>query len=322
MKNILFAVFVFTGLNLFGQDQKIIDAIILEATENSQLESLAHHLTDRIGPRLVGTPEMKQANDWVVSTYQSWGIDAQNEQFGTWRGWQRGPTHVEMISPRNIELTGRQLAWSPSTKKPVEAEVVAMPLFSNKTEFGNWGKTVKGKIVLISNPPYSGRPESNWKEFATEAVFEAYKSKKEAYNNAWRASMDTLGFSASELVKEIENLGAVGLISTSPTNSWGATRVFGTSTKKIPEINLNPEDYGMIYRLAKNGAKPIIKIEAESKSSKPVPTYNTIGEIRGSEKPDEYVYLSAHLDSWDAGTGATDNATGTILMMEVMRILK
>ena len=78
----------------------------------------------------------------------------------------------------------------------------------------------------------------------------------------------------------------------------------------------------MLYRLAEYGSKPVIKVVAESKDLGVAPTFNTIAEIKGSEKPDEYVILSAHLDSWDGGTGATDNGTGTLVMMEAMRILK
>ncbi|MBL4663988.1 MAG: M20/M25/M40 family metallo-hydrolase, partial [Flavobacteriaceae bacterium] len=86
--------------------------------------------------------------------------------------------------------------------------------------------------------------------------------------------------------------------------------------------HLELEDYGMIYRLAESGQKPKLHIVAQSKELGTVPTFNTIAEIKGSEKPEEYVILSAHFDSWDGGTGATDNGTGTLVMMEAMRILK
>jgi carboxypeptidase Q len=77
-----------------------------------------------------------------------------------------------------------------------------------------------------------------------------------------------------------------------------------------------------LYRLSESGGKPVISIHTESKELGVVPTFNTIAEIKGTEKPDEYVMLSAHFDSWDGGTGATDNGTGTLTMMEAMRCLK
>ena len=82
------------------------------------------------------------------------------------------------------------------------------------------------------------------------------------------------------------------------------------------------EDYGLLYRLTESGIKPKISVRADSKELGIVPTFNTIAEIKGTEKPDEYVMLSAHFDSWDGATGATDNGTGTLVMMEAMRILK
>ena len=95
----------------------VIENIVKEANENSQLEQLGHELMDVIGPRLVGTPQMKQANDWAVKKYNSWGITARNEQWGAWRGWERGITHIDMTYPRVQSLKGTQLAWNPSTSR-------------------------------------------------------------------------------------------------------------------------------------------------------------------------------------------------------------
>jgi Zn-dependent M28 family amino/carboxypeptidase len=90
----------------------------------------------------------------------------------------------------------------------------------------------------------------------------------------------------------------------------------------VPTVDVSLEDYGMLYRLTESGVKPKISIRADSKELGMVPTFNTIAEIKGTEKPEEYIILSAHFDSWDGGTGATDNATGTITMLEAVRILK
>src|SRR5690606_13731603 len=102
----------------------------------------------------------------------------------------------------------------------------------------------------------------------------------------------------------------------------GVNKIFGANTKKVPTVDLSLEDYGMLYRLAESGHTPRISVKADSKELGMVPTFNTVAEIKGTEKPNEYVMLSAHFDSWDGGTGATDNATGTLVMMETMRILK
>ena len=99
------------------QPDPMVQEIVTEATENSQLKKLGHELLDVIGPRLVGSPQMEQAHDWAVKTYADWGIAAENQQWGTWKGWERGITHIDLVAPRLRTLEGRQLAWSPSTSK-------------------------------------------------------------------------------------------------------------------------------------------------------------------------------------------------------------
>jgi len=101
----------------------------------------------------------------------------------------------------------------------------------------------------------------------------------------------------------------------------GTNRLFGTSTENAVTLDLSCEDYGLVYRLAENGQNPVLRVNAQAEDLGEVPVYNTIGIIEGSELPDEYVMLSAHFDSWDGGTGATDNGTGSTLMLEVMRIV-
>lgn len=301
----------------------IIEKMIKEANENSQLERLAHDLLDKIGPRLVGTPQMKKANDWVVNQYKSWGISAKNEQWGEWRGWERGVTHIDLISPRLRTLEGTQLAWSPSTKgKPIQAEAIVLPLVSDSLAFQKWLPQVKGKLVLISMNPVSGRPDKNWEEFATKTLVEKMRKEKAAATAAWRERLTNTGLNAKNLALAIENAGAAGIIINNWSQGWGVDKVFGANTTKIPTVDLSVEDYGLVYRLAESGNKPTLRVVSESKELGMVPTYNTVAEIKGSEKPNEYVMLSAHLDSWDASSGATDNGSGTILMMETMRILK
>jgi Zn-dependent M28 family amino/carboxypeptidase len=120
----------------------------------------------------------------------------------------------------------------------------------------------------------------------------------------------------------LENAGALGIITSYWSQGFGANKIFSASTKKVPTVDISLEDYGLLFRLVESGKKPMINLNAQSKETGVGPTFNTIAEIKGTEKPDEYVMLSAHFDSWDGGTGATDNGTGTIMMMEVMRVLK
>lgn len=309
---------------VMAQDtDEAVQNIVQEATENSHLEELAHELLDVIGPRLVGTPQMKNAHEWAVNKFESWGIEARNEEWGEWRGWKRGITHIDLVSPRIVSLEGMQLAWSPPTPEGgVTAGLVTLPEVEDSTAFQEWLPNVKGKFVLISMNQPTGRPDYNWEEYATEESFERLKAKREAVTNSWRERISNTGYNFRELPRALEEAGAVGLIQSNWSRGFGVNKIFSARTRTIPTIDLALEDYGMLYRMAENGVEPEIRVVAESEDLGTVPTFNTIAEIKGTEKPDEYIILSAHFDSWDGGTGATDNGTGSITMMEAARILK
>lgn len=312
------------GTSSIAQEpDKIINGIVEEATEHSQLKQLAHELLDGVGPRLVGSPQMKQAHDWAVQRYQDWGIQAKNEQWGVWRGWERGITHVDMTAPWVRSLEARQLAWSPGTKgKTVSADLILLPDVADSLAFEKWLPTVKGKFVLVSMPQPTGRPDENWEKYAQAASFSKMKAEREQQMVDWAAKMKKIGGNAQSLHERLENAGAAGIISSYWSQGFGVNKIFRAFTKKVPTIDVALEDYGLIYRLTESGKTPKLEIRADSKELGEQPTYNTVAELKGGEKADEYVVLSAHFDSWDGGTGATDNGTGTLVMMEAMRLLK
>lgn len=311
------------NLSIAQTKDPIVEGIVKEATENSQLEKLAHELMDVIGPRLVGSPQMQQAHDWAVAKYKGWNITAKNEKWGEWRGWERGVSHIDMVSPRVKSLEGMQLAWSPSTAgKEVTAEVIIIPDVVDSVAFEKWLPSVKGKFVMISMLQPTGRPDYNWEEFATKESFEKMKKDRDFQTEAWTKRITKTGHTLRTLPVALEKAGAVGVVASYWSKGFGANKIFGAGTKKTPTVDISLEDYGLLYRLSESGHTPKISVRGDSKEAGVVPTFNTIGEIKGTEKPDEYVILSAHFDSWDGGSGATDNGTGTIVMMEAMRILK
>src|SRR5476649_977961 len=170
---------LFTGFLLFSSfsfaqsKQDVIDAMMKEEMSNSQLPTLAHQLLDEIGPRLVASPQMKKANDWAVATYKSWGIDAKNEKWGEWRGWERGISHIDMVSPWVRSLQGTQLAWSPGMgKKTTTAEVILLPDVADSNAFKAWLPAVKGKFVIISATGPTGRSDVNLKAFALTKTYD------------------------------------------------------------------------------------------------------------------------------------------------------
>ena len=148
------------------------------------------------------------------------------------------------------------------------------------------------------------------------------KTDRDAQTKAWRANLKNMGYTSRNINKALETAGAVGIVQSRWSNGFGANKIFSAGTDKIPAVDVSLEDYGLLYRMAENGSNPQIKVVAESTDMGAVPTFNTIATIPGKELPNEYVILSAHFDSWDGATGATDNGTGTITMMEAARILK
>ena len=310
--------------SLFSQEKnQVIENIVKEAYENSQLKSLGHELMDDIGPRLVGTPQMQKANEWAVAKYKSWGISAENQQWGEWKAWERGITHIDMVYPWVKTLAGTQLAWNPGTSsKGVTAEVVVIPEFKDTADFQKWLPSVKGKFVMIAMNEPTGRPDYNWEKFATPESFQKMKDERTAQTKAWNDNMRRTGYDKRSIIKVLEDAGAVGIVDSYWSKGFGVNKIFGARTKKIPTVDIELEDYTLLYRMVEHGDKPKIKVVAESKDLGVAPAFNTIAEIKGSEKPEEYIILSAHFDSWDGATGATDNGTGTLVMMEAMRILK
>ncbi len=319
----LFITGLLTAQKISAQTNPVIEKIVKEETDNSQLLQLAHELFDQIGPRLVGTPLMKKANDWAVAKYTGWGISARNEQWGEWKGWERGVSHIDMLSPRIHTLEGTQLAWSPATKaKGVTASLIIIPDLADSLAFDQWLPNVKGKFVMVSMQQPTGRPDDNWAEFGLKESIDKMKKDRTAQTTAWASRIKKTGYSTRTLQVALEKAGALGIVGCNWSAGFGVNKIFNAYTQTIPTVDIALEDYGLLYRLVESGDDPVIRIQVESKDHGVVPTFNTIAQIKGTEKPDEYVMLSAHFDSWDGGTGATDNGTGTLTMMEAMRLLK
>lgn len=289
--------------------------------DDSRVESLAQVLLDSIGPRLSGSPGQQAANDWVAATYRAWGVDVRQEEYGTWRGWERGWTHIDLIEPRIRTLNGMMLAWSPGTDGPIEGDVVAMPAFTDSDDLSDWAATLSGKFVALSAAEPTCRAPESWESLATPESWERMQALQEETVRNWAAAVRAAGGQGA-VIQAIEDAGAAGVLTGRWSAGWGANKVFSAPTSRIPAVHLGCEDYGLVHRLAANGQGPRLRLDARAEFLGEVPVYNVIGELPGTERPDEYVLLTAHLDSWDGASGATDNGSGTVMMMEAMRILK
>jgi len=296
--------------------------------DSSLTEPLAQVLLDSIGPRLTGTDQQKAGNEWLLRTYRSWGIEAKNEKVGTWRGWRRGHSHIDLVAPRMRTLEGTMLAFSPGTKgKDLVASTIILPRFADSTEFVRWLPQARGKLVLVAAPQPTCRPVENWQKHATPESKERMDSLRARIRREWagpnvRGTGYSLALGTGELGLRLEQGGVAGVITSRPKDAWGTIEIFDTYNTRAPAIALSCEDYGLVYRLTERtqGARLRLNLDSELRGEQPI--LNTIARIPGTERPDEYVMLSAHFDSWDGSSGATDNGTGTLVMLEAMRLLR
>jgi carboxypeptidase Q len=194
---------------------------------------------------------------------------------------------------------------------------------NSASEFEESLPQVRGKFVLVGIPEPTCRPDESWKKSAAPESFERMQKEREALREAWVARLRKSGLRGRELLRWLEDAGALGVITSLMwPQGWGVSKIGSAITAKIPELGFSCEDYGLLWRLAENQQGPVLRLNADARSLGDVPVANVIAEIRGTEKPNEYVVLSAHFDSWDAASGATDNGASTVAIIEAMRILK
>ncbi|MEO8564280.1 MAG: M20/M25/M40 family metallo-hydrolase [bacterium] len=326
-----FASLAFAG-RMSAQSFPVRDAVLERiwsiGMDSSHVQELAGTLLDSLGPRLTGSPNVRAAQGWLVKTYASWGIEAKNEQYGTWRSWRRGHSHVDLISPRVRTLDATMVGFSPGTRsRDLVATTVILPRFADSTEFVRWLPQAKGKLVLVSAPPATCRPTDDWVQWATPESRARIDSVKLALERDWstrdvRGTGYSLALGGGELGMRLEQAGVSALLTSRPKNGWGAREIFETYNTRAPTVSLSCEDYGLVFRLSEHGSNPKLRLNLDAQALGEQPVFNTIATIRGTEKPDEYVLFSAHFDSWDGSSGATDNGTGSLTMLEAMRILK
>ncbi len=306
----------------FRTDDPVIRRIWSEGMGQSQAPRLAQVLMDSIGPRLSGTPNYQAAVDWLTRTYQGWGVTARAERYGTWRGWRQGAAHLDLVAPRVQSLEVKLLAWSPGTGgRAVEGDAVALPLLPDSAAARDWLRTVRGRFVLVSAPEVMCRAMQELERFARPATIGRLQAERSAIQRDMALRVRAFGGTA-QLHRRLEEAGVAGIVTSLWSGGWGVNKIFGATAERVPTVDLSCEDYGLAWRLATNGQGPRLRLSAEAQALPDAPMFNVIAELRGSELPDEYVVLSAHLDSWHGATGATDNGTGTITMLEAMRILR
>ena len=321
-----------------------------EGMENSQIMKTIHFFTDVHGPRLTGSPGHKAAADWAVRQMTAWGLD--NAHLEPWDfghpGWANERLTAHAVSPYKEPLVAEVLSWTPSTKGTVTAQVHHLVLPERPTQeeltafFEKEKAAVKGKIVLVGKhtvlPVNITPPAKRMEDAQAKSRFDPNNPNAGQFPGRPNRRGDgeqqpqqgpprlTPAQLAEQTDKFLLDNGAAIRVNDAG-REHGQIRAFNNRSfdvdKVVPTIILRNEDYGRITRVLADGTPVTLefnivnRVYPEGKTS-----YNTIGEIAGSDKKDEVIMLGGHLDSWHAATGATDNAVGCAIMMEAARILK
>ena len=297
--------------------------ILAEIRERSEAMANLEHLSDSIGQRLTGSPQQKQANEWTRDMFQKYGLtNAHLEPWTIARSWTRGSARARIVSPAEHPLTIAAAGWSPSTPGAVRGPVVYFDA-KTKEEFAKFHGKLKGAIVIYQDPASLSPPKPADPNAEVVRPMQQPPPRmgepplQDPYENVLKAAKERTQFFKDE--------GVAALLrdSNKPHALLNMTDVSleRYSIGVIPTAFVTGEGYRMIFRLLKHGPVQVEMEMTNTFSDKPVEVYNTVADIRGSEKPDEVVILGAHLDSWDLGTGSTDNGTGSIAVLEAARAL-
>ena len=324
-------------------DLGVVNRIRNEAFSKSKVMDTMFYLTDVYGPRLTNSPNFKAAGDWAVKRLEAYGLtNVKEEKWGPFgRTWQNKYYEGHMLEPQFASLNGIPLAWSQGTNGSVSGEPMLAEIRTDADMQKFKGK-LRGKIVMISEVrdlPFPDQPEAkryNASELAELAQAPDPSSLNAAANrNTGRSG--TPPMSREERIKLRDKIsqfmkdeGVLLALSTSRNGTGDAifASAGGSYELKhplaVPGVALMPEQYNRIARLVKHKIAVKLEFNIQNEMAENHPdTFNIVGEIPGTgPHKDEVVMLGAHFDSWHGGTGATDNAAGSAVMMEAVRILK
>jgi Zn-dependent M28 family amino/carboxypeptidase len=323
----------------------LLSRIRKEAMERSQIMNTMHMFTDVYGPRLTGSPNHKAAAEWAVKQMTSWGLE--NAHLEPWDfnhpGWLNERLTAHLISPVKDPLVCEVLAWTPSTKGTVQAKALQLVTPTRVTQeqldifLNNYKTKVRGKIVLVGKPasiPVNLNPpakrltdEQAQERFGPNARPFAFPTASPTPTPAANAPKPLTNRQVNEQLDAFLKANGAEVRVNDAGREFRQIRAFNNPSfdvnNVIPTVVMSNEDFGRISRILNDGTEVVLEFNIVNRVyPEGATSYNTIGEIRGSDKADEVIMLGGHLDSWHAATGATDNAIGCTIMMEAARILK
>jgi len=305
-------------------DTSGVGRLIDEALNRSQVMRNLQYLTDVIGPRLTGSPAARAANDWTMRKFQEYGLAAQLEQWNFGGRWERGPLWVRMTAPHAHDVIAASWAWAPgSNGRTIRGPVVRID-GSTPDSLAAHLRQVRGAFVMLrppapvwnaDGPPMTAADSTKQREYfrGVSAPFQNADSTARARLQQFQTDVPFLLRNAGALATLLDG----GKEQTLLTMSGSPNRVL-----PLPQIVVAHEEYAMFDRLLRLGITPQLEASIANRMMlDSVPQWNTVAELRGTERPGEIVIVGAHLDSWDLATGASDNGTGSMATLETARVI-
>jgi hypothetical protein len=346
LQKVLLALLVLTA-PLDAQERAVEERLDLAALQRireegfnrSQVDSLAGYLTDVVGPRLTGSPGLARAQRWAMERFSAWGLtrarlEPWDSLFG--RGWERVSYSGRFLEPFVQPLRAEPQAWSGSTPGKITCPVVALPEFRDTTEMAQYRGRFRGACVLRSafrdiGPEFTLSP----RRIDAETLLALARRPPErqlgaAQGAPRRQPPQRTGVPAGRVLEWLRTEQPAAILTPS---SWtyGLIRAQGhpdgriardSSYDPVPALMVTHEQYGQMWRNTRRGVPVRLELEVQTRFLDERGAANVVAEIPGSVHPNEIVLIGAHFDSWHGGTGATDNAAGSVVMMEAMRILR
>jgi carboxypeptidase Q len=275
--------------------QSPTDRVIAEAQKPSALEANLQQLTDQVGGRVPGTPAMQKAVDWGVAAFKAAGADSvHTEDFSIQASWAEGATRMNVVAPQQFVLRAVSIAWAPALAPHSRVPVVDVGPGSEE-DFAKAGN-IAGAILLVHSEEMQ-----KWDD-----LFAEYLKAPGVIDRAVKAKALAIAFQSTRPHDLLYR----------HTNSGDG------EIDRLPMVLVAREDAARVARLLASGEKLYADLSIPNTVGGPITAANVVAELRGSEKPDEFVILGAHLDSWDLGTGALDNGCNAALVVDALRAIK
>lgn len=318
-------------LTLAGQQMPVdtsgVGAVVAQAMDHSEVMATLQHLSDVIGPRLTGSAALKEANEWGAAQFRKWGLTARLEPWTFAGTFRRGTATCRIEHPFVRKINCDSWAWTDGTGGRMrEGPVVRIDASTPESLAAYRGK-IRGAWVMLRDPVTLWNPDGPPMTAADSAQRRAEMERRRA---EFRNNADTS--SAARQKRQqfavdrpylLRKMGALGQL-TDGSKDFDLMTMSGSPNRPsvFPNVVIGHEDYAMLFRQIGLGLKPRFAGAVDNTVTiRPTTQWNTVGEIRGTEWPDEVVIVGGHLDSWDLGQGTTDNGAGSAVVMEAGRAI-